>query len=202
MKYFLNISFVMLFLTSLFEGIAQNKEEVAPKGLEVGDTLQDFSLIDENDSVHSLYQALDKGPLVVIFYRGEWCPICNKHLSTIQDSSAYIFEKNAQIWAISPQKIERIEETKDKTKATFTLLFDEGYRVGKLFDVMFTPAKSEVKKYNVFLGADLKHAHDQDTLLLPVPATFVINQKGVIVWRQFDVNYRNRSYVSDIIKNL
>lgn len=172
------------------------------KGLQVGDIVKDFSATDLHDSTFTLSEALMKGPVVVIFYRGQWCPVCNKHLSQLQDSLQLIYDKGASVVAISPEKSEFLKRTAEKTHASFSLLHDDGYRISDLFDVTFKPDTMTTIMYNTLLGANLKKANTDDSQRLPIPATFIIGTDRKIVWRHFNPDYKKRSTVSDIIKNI
>jgi len=172
------------------------------RGLSVGDTATDFSATDLNLDEFQLSQALQEGPVVLVFYRGQWCPLCNRHLSALQDSLNLITEKGAQLVAVSPEKPEYGAQMADKTGASFTLLYDEGYQIAKSFDVLFRPSAATRTAYNTMLNAQLKKAHSDDSQRLPIPATFIIDKEGVIVWRQFDPNYKVRASVKDIVKHL
>jgi len=172
------------------------------KGLSVGATAPTFSALDENRTLFHLEHALKEGPVVLIFYRGHWCPVCNKHLGQIQDSLKLIEENGAKVIAISPEKPEYLDEMAEKTGAQFTLLYDEEYIIANAYDVTFKPRATELFTYNTFLGANLKEAHSDDSQRLPIPATYIIDRGGKIAWRQFDPNYKKRSSVKDIIENL
>ncbi len=172
------------------------------KGLLVGSTVNDFTAFDQNGTAFTLSDALKKGPVVVIFYRGQWCPVCNKHLSHLQDSLQIIYEKGATVVAISPEQSEFLKRTAEKTHASFSLLYDEGYRISDLFDVTFKPDSMTVTIYNTMLGANLKKAHSDDSQRLPIPATFIIGKDSKVIWRHFDPNYKKRSTVADIVKNI
>lgn len=172
------------------------------KGLQPGETVNDFSAVDLNDNVFTLSEALKKGPLVVIFYRGQWCPFCNKHLKTLEQSLDKIYEKGASVVAISPEKSEFLKRTADKTNASFSLLFDEEYKIAEAFDAAFRPTKFERAIYNKILKADLKNAHSGESEQLPIPATFIIGTDSKISWRHFDPDYKKRSKVDDIVKNI
>lgn len=169
------------------------------KGLEVGATVPSFEAIDQNGKIQKLDELLEEGPVVLVFYRGQWCPICNRHLSALNDSLNAIYEKGAKVVAISPERPENIRQTIEKTNAGFTLLYDEGYRISESFDVAFLPDFATRTAYNTALKADLKDAHSDDSQRLPIPATFIINQDKKVVWRHFDPNYRNRASVNDIL---
>jgi peroxiredoxin len=168
-------------------------------GLEVGASVPSFEAIDQNGKTQKLDDFLKEGPVVLVFYRGQWCPICNRHLSALNDSLEAIYEKGAKVIAISPERPENIRQTIEKTNAGFTLLYDEGYRISESFDVAFLPDFATRTAYNTALGANLKDAHSDDSQRLPIPATFIINQDKKVIWRHFDPNYRNRASVNDIL---
>jgi peroxiredoxin len=183
------------------ETLAYKKVKEA-KGLKVGSQAPDFSASDLNDNVFSLTSALEKGPAVLIFYRGQWCPFCNKHLKALEKNLEKIYEKGASVVAVSPEKSEFLKRTADKTKASFSLLYDEDYKIAEAFDVAFRPTKFERAIYNKILKADLKNAHSDESQQLPIPATFIIGKDGKIIWRHFDPDYKKRSTVDDIVKNI
>ena len=172
------------------------------KGLEVGLVVENFTAIDVNNNPVSLEKTLEKGPVVLIFIRGQWCPVCNRHMNTIQDSLKYIQEKGAQVVVISPEKPEFIEKTIEKSKAEFIVLYDEGQKISDYFDVTFNPDGKTKAIYNTVLGAKLKESHTDDSERLPIPATFIIGSYKKIIWRQFDPDYKNRSTVKDILDHL
>ncbi|OIP84910.1 MAG: hypothetical protein AUK44_00865 [Porphyromonadaceae bacterium CG2_30_38_12] len=172
------------------------------KGLQVGDIVRDFSALDLHDTKFQLSTVLKKGPVVLIFYRGQWCPICNKHLQSLQDSLSLIYEKGAAVVAVSAEKSEFLKRTAEKTHASFTLLYDDGYKISNQFDVTFRPDRMSRLMYNGMLGANLKEAQTDDSQQLPIPATFIINKDSKIVWRHFDPDYKKRSTVKDILVNI
>lgn len=200
-KKFLSFLVLLGFTMSVFAQ-PNGKSANDLKGAQVGQTVKDFSAIDQNGKKFNLNAALKEGPVVLIFYRGEWCPICNRHLSQLQDSLKYVQEKGAQVIAISPEKPEYHQKMSEKTGAKFTLLYDENYAIANAFDVTFTPAPEMVAMLKEKLGADLKAAHGSNDQQLPVPATFIIDKNKKITWRQFDPDYKNRASVADIIANI
>lgn len=172
------------------------------KGLPVGAEVSMFTAKDQFGNNYKLSKALKKGPVVLLFYRGQWCPVCNKHLSQLQDSLQLIYDKGATVIAISPEQPEYLKKTEEKTKAAFTLLYDKDYLIGNSFDVIFKPEIREINLYNTRLHAQLDKSQSDSSSRLPVPATFIINTKGKIVWRQFNPDYHIRANVSDIINNI
>ncbi len=187
----------MVFLTGIN---SQNERSLKDAhGLSVGAKAPMFTALDADSNRFSLEKALVEGPVVLIFYRGFWCPVCNKHLGSIQDSLKMIEKAGAKVIAISPEKPEYLNVMEDKTGAEFTLLYDEGYSIANAYDVTFKPSATKLFTYNVILGGKLKKTHSDESQQLPIPATFIINQQGEISWRQFDPDYKNRASVKEIL---
>jgi peroxiredoxin len=178
----------------------QSADEVG--GLAVGTTVQDFEAIDQFGNRFQLAEALRGGPVVLIFYRGQWCPVCNKHLGQLQDSLRYIEEMGARLVAVAPEQPPYLKMMAQKIEADFSLLYDEQYRISNAFEVTFLPDQATIDLYNNRLNAQLEEANTDDSGRLPIPATFIINQEGEIVWRHFDKDYRNRASAAEIIKAL
>ncbi|MDT8410881.1 MAG: peroxiredoxin-like family protein [Vicingaceae bacterium] len=183
-------------------GQGKNKEKKEPQGLAIGDTVANFTTIDADSNLYVFENMIKKGPIVVIFIRGQWCPICNRHMSQLQDSLQAVYKKGANVVVISPEKPEYINKTIEKTRAQFTILYDENQKISDAFDVTFEPSGKDKMIYNTVLGAKLKDAHTDDSERLPVPATFIIDTNKKIVWRHFDTNYKNRSTVKEILENI
>ncbi|MCA1761239.1 MAG: AhpC/TSA family protein, partial [Bacteroidales bacterium] len=163
-----------LFISS--EMPAQTMRDVKDAhGIEVGRQAPDFSAKDASGESFQLAEELKTGPVVVIFYRGHWCPICNRHLSEIQENLGKIMEKGVRVVAVSPEKPEYLEKTAEKTEAKFTLLYDEDYKIADAYDVSFLPGATTRAMYNTMLGANLKEAQSDDSQRLPIPATYIVN---------------------------
>lgn len=172
------------------------------KGLPVGAKVPMFSTKDQFGKTFKLAEALRKGPVVVLFYRGQWCPVCNRHLSRVQDSLQQVYAKGATVIAISPESSEYAKQTAKKTNASFRLLHDKNYLIGNAFDVIFKPDDAQINIYNGKLNAQLEKAHSDKSNRLPIPATFIINKKGRIVWSHFNSDYRIRASIKDILNHL
>jgi peroxiredoxin len=170
------------------------------KGLVIGEKAPLFTAMDADSNLFSLLTALEEGPVVVIFYRGFWCPVCNKHLGDIQDSLKIIEDCGVRVIAVSPEKPEYLDVMEEKTGAEFTLLYDEGYKIADAYDVTFKPGAMTLFTYNIALGANMKETHSGDAQRLPIPATYLVDTDGRIAWRQFDPDYKSRSSVADILR--
>jgi len=194
----------ILFLT--FAGVMCHAQKVRPveeaKGLEINAQAPLFEAINQFGEKVSLTEELKKGPVVLIFYRGEWCPVCSRYLSNLQDSLQYISAKGAQVLAVSPQKPEYLKKAAKKAESNFTLLHDAGYKIMDAYDVTFLPTEKQIRQYNNFLGADLTTSQSDESQVLPVPATFIISREEKIVWRQYNPDYKIRASVQEMLEHI
>jgi peroxiredoxin len=194
----------ILFITFVQVATAQENQKKLKeaKGINIGDTIDNFQATDQYGETFDLYTKLQEGPLVIVFYRGKWCPVCNKHLSILQDSLQFISAYGAGLIAVSPEKTEYLEMTAKITHAEYPLIHDYGYTISKAFDVAFVPNKTTITMYNSALKADLKNAHSDKSQQLPIPATYILSKEGKIVWRHFNPDYKQRAPVSVILSVL
>ncbi len=199
-KLILLLMLVVLSKSAFTQKFEKNTTEV--NGIKVGAMVKNFSATGINNKVFNLEEQLEKGPVVIMFFRGQWCPVCNKYLSRVQDSLELILGKGASLIAISPELPEKLEITKSKTKAEFILLHDKDYHIAKQFDVLFKPDRSTRIIYNTALGANLDEAHGAEEVLLPVPATFIIGKDSKVKWRQFNHDYNKRASIKEILTHL
>lgn len=200
MKKLIIIIFSISLGGSLFSQDTRSAKEA--RGLEIGAIAPEFSAIAADSTRFQLNEALKDGPVVMLFYRGFWCPVCNKHLAQIQDSLTLITYQGATVVAISPEKPEYLNIMAENTGASFRLLYDEDYKISDAYDVTFTPKRTELVVYNATLRARLKETHSDDSQRLPIPATYIISESGEIIWRQFNPDYKKRSTVKNILENL
>ncbi len=172
-----------------------------PKGLNVNVAAPSFSAKDQNGKTVSLNEELKKGQVVLVFYRGQWCPYCNKHLKKLEDSLSLITAKGAILITITPEKPENISKTIEKTKASYSILFDDGLKIMKSYDVAFAVDEKTVEKYKGY-GIDFTKANGENGDNLPVPALYIIGMDGKIAYRYFDTDYSKRASVAEILAHL
>ena len=192
---------LLSFLLSATTLVFAQTETVYPEGLKVGDKAPDFAAKDQSGRVVSLKEALKRGPVVMLFYRGQWCPFCNKQLSHYSDSLALISAKGATVLAITPETGENVKKTVEKAKANFPVLEDEGLTIMKLYKVNFAVDEKTITKYKGY-GIDFENANGSNGPNLPVPATYIIGKDGKIKYVFFNTDYRKRASVQDILNNL
>ena len=185
-------------------GYAQKFERKAgdAEGLAVGEKVEAFSASDQKGNTFRLDQALEDGPVVLIFYRGHWCPVCNRQLGKLEAELSRITKAGGRVVAVSPEKPDYIEKTIEKTGASYTLLYDEDYQISNALDVTYLPGGLTRTGYSLALGADFNDAYDDDKPKLPIPATYLINTDGTIAWRHFNPDYKERATVNQIVRAL
>lgn len=189
-----------LFLLLAICNLASKAQNI-PSGLSINDKAPQFTATDQKGNNINLKKQLKKGSVVLIFYRGQWCPYCNKQLKQLEDSIGFIKQKGATVLAITPELPENISKTIEKTTASYSILYDEGLKIMSAYKVAFKVDDKTVEKYKGF-GIDFSKANGSNGANLPVPAVYVINKKGLIVYRYFDVDYKKRSSIKDILDHL
>lgn len=175
---------------------------MAQTGLKKGDTAPAFTVTDVAGKTIGLKQLLKQHKSVVLFfYRGQWCPYCNKQIQHLQDSLLQLTAKGAYVVGVTPETGDNIQKTVDKTHASFTIVQDKGYKIMKSYGVNYVLDDATVVKYRGF-GLDLDKNNGNTDHVLPVPATYVINSLGKIAFVHFDKDYTKRASVKEILATL
>jgi len=188
-----------LLLMCALESQAQEK----PEGLFINSKAPDFKGKDQNGNDIVLKDLRKKGPVVLIFYRGYWCPYGSKELQKLEDSLAVIKEKGAQLVAVTPEKQEGIAKTIEKTKASYPIITDEEMKIMRAYDVAYQVDTKTIDRYKM-ASIDLAANNGQkpDAVYLPVPAVYIIGKDGEIKYRFFEEDYKKQATVKDILNNL
>ena len=135
---------------------------------------------------------------MLFFYRGQWCPYCNKYIQKLQDSLEYLTGKGAYVIGVTPETSENIGKTIEKTNASFSIIQDKGYKIMKDYDVNYTVDAGLYSKLKGY-GVDLEKNNGNTDHVLPVPATYVIGKNGKLIFVHFDKNYTKRTSVSELL---
>jgi peroxiredoxin len=184
------------------------EESSIPTGIAVGEYAPNFTGITEDGNEIELNRLLEKGPVILIFYRGYWCSKCSSYLTNYSDSLNLLQTLGAQIVAVTPEVSAGINKTKSKTGFETIVISDVGDRIMEKYKVAFNVTEAYQQKIIGYYQVDIAEANGQTTASLPVPATFIIdrinpNKKGgKIIWRQFDLNYGNRASVKEMLDQL
>jgi peroxiredoxin len=185
--------------TIAFLSIADDYEAPEQPGLEVGSEAPTLALQNEVGKKIDLADLYAKGPVVLTFYRGGWCPYCTKALSQWQTKLSTLSEVGGTFVAITPEKPTYIASTKDQRNLEYTVLSDADAEAGRAFKVQFTLDDETIEKYKGY-GIDLTEHNANGEWTLPAPATFVIDTDGVIRWVFADWDYSKRADPDEVIR--
>jgi len=171
-------------------------DEVADSGvlqqaLGTGDKVPDFSLPSAQGGEVSLSELLKKGPVVLVWYRGGWCPYCMVHLKAMQEALGGIRAAGGEVVAISPEIPEKAAETREKNGFEFPIVSDTGNRIARQFRVVY-----DLPDY---VAAHFQESHmlseynGDDSETLPLAVAYVIDSSGTIRYAYLDADYRRRA---------
>ncbi|WP_397452979.1 peroxiredoxin-like family protein [Pseudomonas sp. NA-150] len=173
----------------------------AERALKVGDKAPAFTLDDPDGKPVSSAELLAKGPLVISFYRGVWCPYCNMELQALEEALPTFRELGANLVAISPQISVNSRKSVRQNNLSFPILSDTLSDVAAAFGLRFTLPDYLVELYKGF-GNDLPAFNNNPEWVLPMPARFVIGQDGVITYAEVNADYTLRPDPSELLPAL
>ncbi len=159
--------------------------------LKPGDSFPSFDLPDANGALVSSSGLLARGPLLMTFYRGEWCPYCNIALKALQDKLPAISAAGVTLVAVSPQLPDHSLTTRQKQGLAYPVLSDTGNILARQLGIVFALSEEIKPLYKAF-HIDLLARNGEATFELPVPASYLVGQDGVILERYLDPDYRRR----------
>jgi peroxiredoxin len=182
--------------------LAQLADSGVAVGLAVGDAAPDFTLPSATGALINLRELLARGPVVLTFYRGEWCPYCNLQLRRLQADLPLFREAGATLVAISPQAPDNSLTMCEKHSLEFPVLSDADQRVIAAYKVQFE-VDGDLRELQVDVFNSDPRAHNADgSFNLPVPATFVIGADGTIAARFVSADFRTRVEPTDVLAAL
>ncbi len=165
---------------------------LAKKAIIRGKKAPDFNLESFKGGNFRLKDALKKGPVVVTFYRGGWCPYCNLQLKAYEARYNDFKKAGATVIAISPELPANAKETADANKVSFDLLYDKDNMVAKRYGLVFDVEEDLQKIYEGF-GIDLKKSQGNDKWQLPLAATYVISKDATVLYSFVEADYTKRA---------
>jgi peroxiredoxin len=172
--------------------------DAASRAKKAGDIAPSFSLKDPDGNVVSSGELLKKGPLVVSFYRGVWCPYCNMELQALEAAKPAFDKYDASLVAISPQTAANSRKSTRQNNLSFPILSDVKGKVGAAFGLRFELPDYLVELYKS-LKNDLPTFNDDPSWTLPMPARYVIGQDGTILYSEVNPDYTRRPEPEDMI---
>jgi peroxiredoxin len=165
---------------------------IESNAVKIGDRVPTLSLKDARGDTVTIDQLLKKGPVVAVFYRGGWCPYCNLTLRAWQLQLDELTRLGASLVAISPQTPDNSLSTAEKNELAFAVLSDSELSAAKAFGIAFALPSELVTLYGS-VGNDLPVHNGNGQWVLPIPATFVIDQSGTVQFAHIEADYRERA---------
>lgn len=181
--------------------IEELRNGLAKRALQVGDLAPEIVLTNAKGETVDVGMLLKRGPVIVTFYRGGWCPYCNLELRAFQTILPDIEAVGASLVAISPEKPDNTLTTAEKDALTFEVLSDVGQKVGRAFGLVYIFSDELKGAYQGF-GRDIPEANGTDEWSLPISATYVIGKNGRIIYACTDPDYRDRADPEEVLKVL
>ena len=176
-------------------------KNIEEKSIKLGEIMPEFLLPNVKNEIINSNEILKNGKMIIAFYRGSWCPYCNLELKMLQDHLPKIKDKKAMLVAISPQSPDNSLTVVEKHNLTFEVLTDKDNLFAKQLGISFE-LQDFVLPYYQALGIDLMHFNKNNDNSLPVPAVFVIDQNGKIIYKFVDANYMNRIDIDELLQTL
>ena len=170
--------------------------------IKVGQKAPTFELPNPVGKLMSLDALLEKGAVVVTFYRGDWCPYCNLQLKALQARLSEIYELGATLVAISPQVPDGSLTKSEINEMDFIVLSDQDAKVASEYGVAWEVPEFLLDHMRVDRSLDLEKINNGNGSVLPIPGTFILGRDGVVEWSYVNVDYRTRSEPEEIIQAL
>ncbi len=159
--------------------------------INTGDTAPDFELPNATGGTVRLTEALDKGPVILNFYRGGWCPFCNLELQALQSRMQEIKKLGATLIGISPETPDNSLTTAEKHQLDFDVLSDLGNKTARDYGLIFT-VYEEMRPLYLNWGLNLPAFNGDNSWELPVPATYLVDRERVVRAAYVDKDYTKR----------
>lgn len=188
--------------TQIFRHIAEQKQSGIVFGLKEGDKAPNFVLTNPLGEVISLYDELAKGPVILTFYRGSWCPYCNIQLRAYQQILPEIQQYGAQLIAITPQSPDNSLTQKEKEQLTFQVLSDPNGYVADSYNLLFEMPDYLQHTFKHTLGRDLSAFNETDRWILPIPGIYILDKEGIVRHANSNPDFMTRMEPQEIIDQL
>lgn len=170
--------------------IAESAGDVTP--LLNGQTIPNVTLKTAGGAPVSLHAIAMQKPTIILFYRGGWCPYCNNQLAELKDIESDLVELGYQVLAISPESPDRLQEQKLETEFAVQLLSDDKLAAIKQFGIGFYLPLAKEKIYEIKMGIKLTDDETNNRAVLPAPAVFIVDKKGLIKFSYVNPDFKVR----------
>lgn len=176
--------------------------QISDDNFKIGDKAPSFSGIDQNGKTIISDNILKTNKILLVFYRGYWCPHCRKHLTSLQEHLDEFSKKGVYVIVVTPETEEKIAETNKKIKANFSIIHDVDNRIMNDYGVAFEVNKENVPSYYGFVSKKVAEYNIENNNVLPVPATYLIDANHKFLYIHFDPDYKKRSDLEELLNSL
>jgi peroxiredoxin len=177
------------------------ERNLAQNILPVGAKAPEFELQDHDGKVLSSVDLLAKGRIVLCFIRGRWCPFCVGQMEALSLVLPEIEQAGATLVAISPQTVRQSFFMHDQHRLRFPLLSDSGNEVARQFGLTYRVNEEQESVYRRAF-VNVPFANGDESWELPVPATFIVERDGTVLYASANEDYTERPEPADIVDAL
>lgn len=193
---------VTLLSLILFFSMGEAISQINNEHLKVGELAPIIIGVDQFNTKINSEEILKENKILVLFYRGNWCPYCKKHLASLQDNLEKLTKKGVYVIVVTPEKIDKIKETTNKFNTSFSIIHDLDNKIMKNYKVAFEVNEQNVPNYFTSTLNKIKEYNEKGNNVLPVPATYLIDMNHKISYVHYDPDYSKRSSFSNILNIL
>ena len=178
-----------------------DQAETGERALKPGDAIPAFLLPDAEGRLVASDDLLARGPLVINFFRGNWCPYCRQTLKALEAALPEIEAAGGQLVALTPDTGHHLADTKRVQRLSYEILSDVDGTVGLQFGVLFR-APAAYREVLASYGIDLAERHGNDGGFIPLPATYVVDRAGIVRYAFVDIDFTRRAEPAAVVAAL
>jgi peroxiredoxin len=175
-----------------------DRAETNGRALKRGDAMPSFMLPNAEGRLVMSDELLEHGPLVVNFFRGNWCPFCRRTLEALEGALPAIEAAGGRLVALTPDTGSHLAATKMRQRLSYEILSDVDGAVGLQFGVLFR-APEAYRNLLSDAGIDLAARHGNAAWFIPIPATYVVDRQGIVRYAFVDIDFTRRAEPVDIV---
>ena len=177
------------------------RAETASQALKVGDPMPPFVLPNAEGRLVASDELLAQGALVINFFRGNWCPYCQCTLQALEAALPRIKAAGGALVALTPDVGSHLTETKHESQLTYDVLSDVDGAVALQFGILFR-APPIYRELLAGFGVDLEERHGNAGWFMPMPASFVVDRKGIVRYAFVNADFTLRADPEEIVRVL
>lgn len=188
-----------LLAISLLFCLSKTYSQINNEHLKIGEAAPRIVGIDQFNNTIDSDKILKNNKILLLFYRGNWCPYCKKHLTKLEENLQKFTDKGVRVIVVTPEKVEKVKETTKKWNASYSILHDVNNGIMKNYKVAFDVNEATVPKYFSFTVNKIREYNETENNVLPVPATYIINNDGKIGFVHYDPDYKKRADFNELL---